>query len=420
MKTETLTRKWPELEYRSGELYFEGVCLEHLAIKHGTPAYVYSAAVLRDNYRAYDEAFGGRPHQVCYAMKANGNLSVLRLLAEMGSGLDIVSAGELFRAQQAGVSADKITFSGVAKTDNEIIAAIDAGILMFNVESAQELDTIASLAGHMGKVAPISMRVNPDINAKTHPKITTGMKHNKFGVGVDVVMDLYRQAAADERLQVVGIQAHIGSQITSKQPHHDACERLCALYDNLVAEGITPTHLSLGGGLGIRYQNETPTGIGEFVRNLCSVIGKRPVTVIMEPGRSISGDAGVLLTRVVYTKSNDVKNFVMIDAGMTTLARPCIYGAYHTILPLQDEDRPEQVVDVVGPICESTDVMAHDRSLPEPKRGDVLAILSAGAYGFTMSSNYNDQLRPCEILVNGEEARIIRERETYEDMIRGE
>ncbi len=412
--------RWPALEYRTGRLYFENVDLDVVARAHGTPAYVYSSRVLADNFAAYDTAFGGRPHLLCYAMKANGNLSILSLFAGMGAGLDIVSGGELYRARKAGVPADRIIFSGVSKTDREIEEALAAGILMFNVESAQELSVIAEIAGRLGKVAPIALRVNPDIDPGTHPKITTGMKSNKFGIDVAEVHELYLHASRDARLAVVGIQAHIGSQITSRRPHHDACERLCALWDRLRAEGVHIRYLSLGGGLGITYHEETPPEIGAFVADLCAIVGKRDVTLIMEPGRSLVGNAGVLLTRVLYTKSNPIKNFVMVDAGMTDLVRPSIYDAYHHILPLLENSRPHKIVDVVGPICESTDVMARNRELPEPRRGDLLAILSAGAYGFSMASNYNDHRRPCEILVEGDRFRVIRRREGYEDLVRGE
>lgn len=412
--------RWPALEYRWGELHFEDVRLSQLAEACGTPAYIYSRRVLCDNYRAYEQALEGRPHLVCYAMKANGNLALLRILAELGAGLDIVSGGELYRARRAGVPADRIIFSGVSKTDREIEEALTAGILMFNVESAQELSVIADIAGRLGKVARIALRVNPDIDPGTHPKITTGMKTNKFGIDVAEVHDLYLDAARDPRLSVVGIQAHIGSQITSRRPHHDACERLCALLDKLRAEGVVIRYLSLGGGLGITYHDEQPPEIGAFVADLCAIVGDRDVTLIMEPGRSLVGHAGVLLSRVLYTKSNDCKNFVMMDAGMTDLIRPSIYDAYHPILPLRENNRPPQLVDVVGPICESTDVLARNRHLPQPRRGDVLAILCAGAYGFCMASNYNDHPRPCEILIEGDRWRLVRARETYEDLVRGE
>lgn len=416
----TQTLRWPGLTYRSGELYFEDARLADLAETYGTPAYVYSAQVLRDNYLAYDRAFGTRDHLVCYAMKANGNLALLALLAELGAGVDIVSGGELFRARRAGIPADRIIFSGVAKSDAEMREALSAGILLFNVESAEELAVLAEIAGSLGQVAPIALRVNPDIDPGTHPKITTGMKVNKFGIDVAEVLRLYRQAAGDPRLAVVGIQAHIGSQITSRRPHHDACERLCRLVDQLAGEGIALRLLSLGGGLGITYRDETPPGIGEFVADLCALVGERGLKLIVEPGRSLVGAAGLLLSRVLFTKSNDAKNFVMIDAGMTDLVRPSIYDAYHHILPLLENHREPRVVDVVGPICESTDVMARDRALPALARGDLLAILSAGAYGFSMASNYNDHPRPCEILVDGGRVRLIRRRESYEDLVRGE
>ena len=415
-ETTTGTLRWPALEYREGRLHFEDTALEDVAAAHGTPCYVYSSRVLLGNYNAYDRAYNGRDHLVCYAMKANGNPELLRLLAARGAGVDIVSGGELLSATRAGIDPARIIFSGVAKSDAEIEAALSAGILMFNVESAEELDVIAEIAGRMKKVAPIAARVNPDVDPKTHPKISTGMRECKFGIAQEAVVGLYRKAHADPRLRVVGIQAHIGSQIVETVHHHDACRRLCDLYDALRAEGIAITHLSLGGGLGITYNREEPPAIETFVRDLTAVVGDRPVTLLIEPGRSIAGNAGVLLARVLYTKSNGEKNFVMVDAGMHTLIRPSMYGSYHHIVAATESNRPPVVVDVVGPICETGDVLGHGRTLPSPQRGDVLAILSAGAYGYAMASHYNEQPLPAEVLIEGARHRVIRPRETWQDL----
>jgi len=412
---------WFDCEYRDGRIFYDGVDLTALAEEVGTPFYVYSRSRLEANYLSYEDALAGIPHMLCYAVKANGNLSILRILAGLGAGADIVTGGELFRARKAGIPGDRIIFSGVAKSDAEIREALAAGVLLFNIESADELDRISELARETGKTAGISVRVNPDIDPGTHPKITTGMKTNKFGIDPARALEQYRRAAGLPNLEVRGIEAHIGSQITRLGPFVDEMERLLALVDRLRDEGISVRYLSTGGGLGVQYEDDKPAPVpAELCGELRPMIADRGLTWIIEPGRSVAGTAGMLVTRVLYRKDNGFKKFVIVDAGMTDLARPMLYDAYHRIVPVREPDGATEIADVVGPICETTDRLAVDRETPVTRRGDLLAFGTAGAYGFAMASNYNARTRPPEILVENGGFRVIRERETYQDLIRGE
>ncbi len=406
--------------YENDELFCENVSLAALAEEAGTPAYVYSKATLTRHFKAFDGAFEGLPHLTCFSVKANSNLAVLRLFASLGGGVDIVSGGELYRALKAGVPAERIVFSGVGKTREEMRAALEAGILMFNVESAQELEALNTVAGEMGRKAPISLRINPDVDPKTHPYISTGLKKNKFGISFETAMDVYRHAAELPNLEVIGVDCHIGSQLTEVSPFVAAVDRLKKLLESLKAGGFKIKYLDVGGGLGITYQTEEPPEPDEYAKALRDALNGIGLTLILEPGRVIVGNAGILLARVTYTKSGEEKDFVITDGGMNDLMRPCLYGSYHGVQPVRKSGRPEARVDIVGPICESSDFLAKDRDLPGFVSGDLLAVMSAGAYGFTMSSNYNTRRRAVEILVDGDGYEIVRERETYEDLIRGE
>ncbi|MDA8155720.1 MAG: diaminopimelate decarboxylase [Actinomycetota bacterium] len=407
--------------YKHGELYAEGIPLAELAAKFGTPLYIYSAKTLRRHFTAYEKAFGAVPHIVCFAMKANSNSGVLSTLAHEGSGADIVSGGELFRALKAGIPAGKIVYAGVGKTEDEIKLALKNRILMFNVESEDELEEIDRVAGLMRVKAPVALRVNPDVDPRTHPYISTGMKKYKFGIPVKEALPAYKAAARMKNISVVGIQKHIGSQLTELEPFEDSLNRLLALLDLLEGKGMKLKYLDIGGGLGIRYtEDENPPAPAELAKVVLPLIKGRDVTLIVEPGRSIVGNAGVLVTKCLYRKSSGVKDFVIVDAGMNDLVRPSLYGAHHDILPVRKAKRPLEKVDVVGPVCESGDFLARDRQLPATARGELLAVMSAGAYGFTMGSNYNSRPRPAEVLVDGDEYRLVRKRETYRDLTRGE
>lgn len=408
--------------YRNGELCCEGVSLRAVADAAGTPAYVYSRAALLDSYQAYDRAFAGVPHVICYAVKANGNLGVLSTLARAGAGADIVSGGELFRALRAGIPAEKILFSGVGKTREEIQEALKAGILMFNVESRSELRAIGDVAHGLGTRAPVSLRVNPDVDPQTHPYISTGLRTAKFGVPFAEALDAYQEAARLPGLDVVGIQMHIGSQLTKTTPFADALARVASLVKMLRERSIEIRMVDLGGGLGIRYRDEVPPTQQEYARAVLPLVRELGVTVLLEPGRSIVGNAGVLLTRVLYRKTTPDKQFVVIDAAMNDLIRPALYTAYHEARPV-DETRLSaavETVDLVGPVCESGDFLAKDRELPRSEEGDLIAVMSAGAYGFAMASNYNARPRAVEVLVDGTRYTIVRRRETYEDLVAGE
>jgi diaminopimelate decarboxylase len=405
---------------RNGELYAEAVPLRAVAERVGTPCYVYSLATLRRHFHVFDEAFESIPHLVCFSVKANSNLAVLRAFAREGSGFDIVSGGELFRALKAGADPRKVVFSGVGKTVAEIRNALTAGILMFNVESLAELDTINAVAGELGAKAPVALRVNPDVDPKTHPYISTGLKKSKFGIDIQRSIEDYRRARSLPHITVVGVDCHIGSQLTTVPPFVDALERIHDLVSRLQAEDFQVRYLDMGGGLGITYNDEKPPEPRQYAAALSEGLRDLAVTLLLEPGRVIVGNAGILLTRVLYLKSTDEKNFVVVDGGMNDLIRPALYGSYQGIQPVQPRNGTRFTADVVGPVCESGDFFAKDRELPALEPGDLLAVMSAGAYGFVMASNYNTRPRPPEVLIDGERLYIVRQRETLEDLVRGE
>jgi diaminopimelate decarboxylase len=407
-------------EYRDGKLFAEEVSVTKLAEEYGTPLYIYSAATFRRHFEAFDSAFSGLNHMTCYSVKANSNLSILKMLGEMGAGMDVVSGGELFRALKAGIAPEKIVYSGVGKRDNEIREALTAGILMFNVESTAELIKINEVAGDMGKVASISIRINPDVDPKTHPYISTGMKENKFGLDIEQSLDAYKLALELENIEPVGMDCHIGSQLTSIEPFLEALDKLLAFYEKLKDLGVDIKYLDLGGGLGINYDEEEPPHPADFGKALAEKLAGLPLTVIFEPGRVIAGNAGIMITEVVYTKSNPSKNFLIIDGGMNDLVRPSLYGSYHRIEEVEQHGRETKEYDVVGPICESSDFQARERELPEVHAGERLVIYSAGAYGFTMASNYNTRPRACELIVDGDNVTVARKRETYDELIANE
>ena len=412
-------------EYRHGEMFAEAVPLKKIAREVGTPAYVYSLATLKRHFRVFDEAFKAVPHIVCFSVKANSNIALLKVFANEGSGFDIVSGGELFRALKAGGDPKKIVFSGVGKKRDEIEYALDAGILMFNVESEEELTALNEIAGALGKKAPVSLRINPDVDPQTHPYISTGMKKAKFGVEIKRSLENYRKAALLPNLEVVGVDCHIGSQLTSVVPFVDALARVREYLDrvllgSLKKEGAAIRYLDLGGGLGISYKDETPPSPKEYADAIIRGLDGLDVTLILEPGRVIVGNAGIFLTEVQYIKDTDEKTFVIVDGGMNHLIRPALYGSYQAIQPVVQGEGEKIVADVVGPICESGDFFAKDREIARPKRGDLLAVMSAGAYGFTMASNYNSFPKPPEILVDGDKYYVIRSRESRDDLIRGE
>jgi diaminopimelate decarboxylase len=407
-------------EYRDGQLFAEDVPLADIATRHGTPAYVYSRATLERHWRAFDTALGACPHLICYAVKANSNLALLNVLARLGSGFDIVSCGELERVLKAGGDPRRIVFSGVGKTVAEMKRALVLGIRCFNVESEPELERLNRIAGELGKRAPVSLRVNPDVDAGTHPYISTGLKENKFGIDIAIAEEVYAHAAALPHLDVVGVDCHIGSQLTQVTPFVDALGRVLVLIDRLDARGIAVKHLDLGGGLGIRYRDEQPPEPADYVAPLLAALGERNVEILLEPGRAIAGNAGVLLTRVEYLKHTGHKDFAIIDAAMNDLLRPALYGAWQEIVPVCPRpDRAPRIYDLVGPVCETGDFLGKDRELAlEP--GDLLAVRSAGAYGFSMSSNYNSRPRAAEIMVDGDQTHVVRARECLEDLWRGE
>jgi diaminopimelate decarboxylase len=412
-------------EYRDGELFAEQVPVQRIAREVGTPAYIYSLATLRRHYRVFDQAFAKVPHLVCFSVKSNSNLAVLRTFAKEGGGFDIVSGGELFRALKAGGDPRKIVFSGVGKKKEEIEYALNAGILMFNVESEQELTFIDQVGRSLGKRAPISLRVNPDVDPKTHPYISTGMKKSKFGIEITRSAELYKMALSLKNLEVIGVDCHIGSQLTSVGPFVDALSRVREYLDRVLVgylrkEGANIRYLDLGGGLGIQYKDEEPPRPEEYAAALIQGLEGLDVTLILEPGRVIVGNAGILVTEVLYLKETEEKNFVVVDGGMNDLIRPALYGSYQAIRPVLDKKAGTIVADVVGPICESGDFFAKDREIPRPAPGDLLAVMSAGAYGFTMASNYNSHPRPPEVLVDGDKFYVVRQRETLDDLIRGE
>ena len=412
-------------EYRKGELFAEGVPVRRIAREVGTPAYVYSLATLKRHYRVFDQAFARVPHVVCFSVKSNSNLAVLRAFAREGSGFDIVSGGELFRALKAGADPKKIVFSGVGKKKKEIEDALAAGILMFNVESEEELSFLNEVSGGLRKRAPISLRVNPDVDPKTHPYISTGMKKSKFGIDIKRSAELYKKALSLKNLEVIGVDCHIGSQLTSVGPFVDAVSRIREYLDRVLVgylrkEGVDVRYLDLGGGLGIQYKDEEPPHPEEYAAALIQGLEGLAVTLILEPGRVMVGNAGILVTEVLYLKETEEKRFVVVDGGMNDLIRPALYGSYQAIRPVVERKAETIVADVVGPICESGDFFAKDREIEKPQRGDLLAVMSAGAYGFTMSSNYNSHPRAPEVLVDGENFYVVRARESLDDLIKGE
>jgi diaminopimelate decarboxylase len=409
-----------DFAYRGDTLFAEALPLNAIAEQYGTPCYVYSRATLERNFLAYRNALAGCDHLVCYAVKANSNLAVLNLLAGLGAGFDIVSLGELERVLAAGGSAGKVVFSGIAKSRREMARALEAGILCFNIESAAELAVLNEVASSHGQRARISVRVNPDVDARTHPYISTGLRENKFGIEMGAAFDVYHQAADSSHIDVVGLDCHIGSQLTQLSPFIDALRRLLDLVDRLANSGITLQHLDVGGGLGVRYKDEQPPAIADYVSALRAEIGERPLTLMFEPGRSISANAGLLLTRVDYIKHNSAHNFAIVDAAMNDMIRPALYQAWLDIVPARKRGDCENLIyDVVGPVCETGDFLGKNRELAI-ESGDLLAVLGAGAYGFTMSSNYNSRTRAAEVMVDGELAHLVRERETIADLLRGE
>jgi diaminopimelate decarboxylase len=406
--------------YRKRVLHAEDVPLPAIAEAVGTPSYVYSTAALREHFRAVTESFGEHPHLVCYSVKANSTLAVLRLLAEEGSGFDIVSGGELARVKVAGGAPGKTVFAGVGKTAEEMAAALAAGILFFNVESPEELELLDAVGRAQGKRAPFAIRVNPNVDARTHRHIATGLKTSKFGVPFEEAVELYARARRMKGLEAVGLDFHIGSQITRTSPFKAALTKVGGLYQELKAQGHGLRYLDVGGGLGITYTEETPPSTAEYARTILAAVGNTGATLVFEPGRSVVGNAGVLLTRVLFRKKTPARQFVVVDAGMNDLMRPALYDAHHGLLPLMQRRGQEVDVDVVGPVCESTDVLARQRSLVLPRQGELYAFMSAGAYGMSMASTYNSRPRPAEVLVDGSAWRVVRERERVEDLWRGE
>ena len=403
--------------YRNGELYAEDVAVADIAERFGTPAYIYSRATLERHYRAYDEALKNRPHLVCYAVKANSNLAVLNVLARLGAGFDIVSAGELERVLRAGGDAGKVVFSGVGKQEWEMKRALEAGVRCFNVESDTELDRLNKVAGELGVKAPISLRVNPDVDAGTHPYISTGLKENKFGIDIAEAPAVYARAASLPNLDIHGVDCHIGSQLTSVSPFLDALGRVLSLIDTLAEQGIRIRHLDMGGGLGVTYNQEPPPQPADYVKALNERMGDRELELVLEPGRSIAANAGILVTRVEFLKCTEHRNFAIIDAAMNDLIRPALYSAWQAIIPVQPhQDSEERPWDLVGPVCETGDFLGKDRAL-RLKAGDLLAVRSAGAYGFVMASNYNTRNRPPELMVDGDQVHVVRRRETLDDQL---
>lgn len=406
--------------YQDGRLCAEQVDLTELAQQYGTPAYVYSRATIERHWQAFDAAMAGVDHLVCYAVKANSNLAVLNLMARLGSGFDIVSVGELERVIAAGGDPGKVVFSGVGKRATEIRRALELGIYCFNVESEAELERIDAIAREMGMRAPVSLRVNPDVDAKTHPYISTGMKENKFGIAIDCAAEVYVRAAEMTGIRVLGVDCHIGSQLTRLAPFVDALERVLKLVDHLYEKGIALSHIDLGGGLGIAYKDEEPPLPGDYIAPLLDQLAGRDLTVLIEPGRAIVGNAGMLLTRVEYLKHHEEKNFAIVDAAMNDLLRPTLYQAWQAIIPVVPrEDRARLSYDVVGPICETGDYLGKERELALCE-GDLLAVRSAGAYGFSMSSNYNTRPRAVELMVDGDKVHVVREREILAQLWQGE
>ncbi|WP_237060234.1 diaminopimelate decarboxylase [Microbulbifer sediminum] len=408
-----------DFNYREGSLWAEGVSLEDIAEQFGTPTYVYSRGHFEQQYRDYAEALGDHPGMICYAVKANSNLGILSLLAQLGAGFDIVSGGELERVLQAGGDPSRVVFSGVGKTAAEMRRALEVGVHCFNVESDAELERLETVAAELGDRAPVSLRVNPDVDARTHPYISTGLKENKFGIAIDSALDTYRRAAQSPHLEVVGVDCHIGSQLTEISPFLDALDRLLALIDQLADEGIQLKHLDLGGGLGVRYRGEMPPPVSDYLGAVKERLRGRDLELVMEPGRSIAANGGLLLTRVEYLKRTEEHNFAIVDAAMNDNLRPALYQAWQDIVPVKPSNGDVEVWDIVGPVCETGDFLGKRRELGlQP--GQLLALLSAGAYGFTMSSNYNSRPRAAEVIVDGDRTYLVRARESLADLLRGE
>ncbi len=406
--------------HRRGVLHCEGVSLVDLAERYDTPLYVYSLATLERHYRVFDEAFSGVPHIICFAVKANPCLAILDILARRGAGADIVSGGELFRALRAGMDPARIVYSGVGKRPEEMAKAIESSILMFNIESFQELDALNEVAGRMKARARVALRVNPDVDPRTHPYVATGLRMSKFGIRHDSAVEGYERARSHENIDVVGIDCHIGSQLTELGPFIDAVRKLRELILELRTRGFEIRYLDVGGGLGITYDVEAPPSPAEYGKAIRKELDLEDVTLILEPGRNLVGNAGILLARVLYTKETETKSFAIVDAGMNDLLRPSLYQAYHAVVPVRDEGRPARKMDLVGPICESGDFLAQDREIAELRPGDLVAVMSAGAYGFSMASTYNSRPLAAEVLVSDDDATLVRERGTYEDLLRGE
>lgn len=406
--------------YRDNQLFAEDVAVQSIAEQYGSPCYIYSRATLERHWHAFNDAFGSHAHLICYAVKANSNLGVLNVLARLGSGFDIVSLGELQRVLQAGGDAKKVVFSGVGKREDEIRAALTLGIRCFNIEVPDELERINRLAGELGVIAPVSFRVNPDVDAKTHPYISTGLKENKFGIAIEDALAAYQRAAALPNIEVVGIDCHIGSQLTETRPFLDALEKVLNLVETLKTNGIALKHLDLGGGLGIQYRDEQPPEPAEYINAILARLAQTDLEIMLEPGRAIVGNAGILVTKVEYLKPTAHKNFAIVDAAMNDLVRPALYGAWQDIIPVQlNSFAPELVWDIVGPVCETGDFLGKQREL-KLTAGDLLAVRSSGAYGFTMSSNYNSRPRVAELMVDGEQIYVVRERETLAQLWQGE
>ncbi len=407
-------------QYKGNELYAEEVAVREIAENFGTPVYIYSHATLERHYRAMDEAFAGVPHTICYSMKANSNLAVLKTFFNLGGGVDIVSGGELYRALAAGVDPLKVVYSGVGKKDDEIEYALNTGILMFNVESEDELDRIDHVAGRLGKKAGIAIRVNPDVDPETHPYITTGLKKAKFGINIERSMEQYKRAARMSNLDVIGIDCHIGSQLTKVTPFVDTVRKLKRLIEGLRESGVTLRYFDLGGGLGITYSDEAPPLPAEYGKAITEETKDLGLHLLFEPGRNLVGNAGIMVGKCLFTKRGEEKNFVIVDAAMNDLARPSLYGSYHGVQAVRKDQEGTVVADIVGPICESGDFLAKDREMPAFRQGDLIAFMSAGAYGFAMSSNYNSRPRAAEVMVKGAACQVIRERERVEDLLKGE
>lgn len=407
-------------QYKNNELYAEDVPVRRIIEKFGTPIYIYSYNTLIGHFLAYKEAFDGYPNIICFALKSNSNIAILKTFAKQGGGADIVSGGELFRALKAGIPSNKIVYAGVGKTEEEIRYALKSKILMFNVESDQELQEIDHIAGQMKTKAPIALRINPDVDPETHPYISTGLKKNKFGIPIEDAIEYYTLAKRLKNIRIMGIHKHIGSQLTKISPFVDSLKRILILIDNLQKHDISINYLNIGGGLGITYKDEAPPHPSQLAARLLPLLKGRKMTIILEPGRSLTGNAGILVTKTLYLKKGKEKDFIIVDAGMNDLIRPSLYGSYHHIQPVVKNRRKKIIADIVGPICESGDFLAKDREIPLPKKGEYLSVMSSGAYGFTMSSNYNSRPRAAEVLVKGNSFALIKKRENYNDLVRGE